>query len=430
MKSQRSSIIWVTVLVVLIISLGGMNCVFAQDKVKLEFWLAWGREAQFKEVVSPFEQENPNIEVDFTVGGQGNYLKEKLLLRVVGGTPPDIVLVVSPAIDLAMQDLFVPLNTMLEASDVIEPRDYPPGLLDVFKYEGKQFAIPGLEGGPWSVLVYNKTRFAEKGIVDPPKSLEEMRSIHRKITTLQDSSLSFLGLNPLDAMGGGYFPDIWPRVFDIDIYDEDSRSIKINTPEMQQVLDYVSSFYEKASYEETMLFMGQHGWWGGGMASGKYGMQIQGYWVAGELRTYEAADEYGFTWIPNVRGDKMMVVGSWAMAIPRGSKHVNEAFRLMEYLTTPQACQRGFDRIGWLNANIAAMRELDWSSTPGLEFMLIAVSQADHYAVPQKIPIMRTVRSELSNAAHQVAKKAAPATKVLANLQQQLNMELEKVFKK
>jgi len=396
-----------------------------EEKVTIEFWSVWGRIPQFRSVVKPFEEENPNIQVDIEAVPQGLPLIEKMTLRVVAGTPPDVVLIAAPATEFLMQDLFVPLDQLIEASDVVNPEDFIPRTFEPFNYKGKQYAIPGAEHGPSSALIYNKRLFNEAGLPGRPETLQELLLYHRKLTRKENDTVQQIGFNPIDAMGGRYFADIWPPIFDFEIYDEETRTLRINTPEMRKVFEYLSSLYEYMSVSESWKFGG----WTGALASGHVAMQLNGYWVPGELRVMEAKDEFEYTWFPNVWNDKLMAVVGWGMAIPKGCRHVKEAFKFIEYMSSTEACQRLLDYVGFLNGNVAAIRELDWSGTPGIEFFLRSASEADRFAVAEKIPITTFMRSTFSSRFEQVAGREVALTEALTRYAHECQVKMEELFK-
>jgi len=415
----------VSLICVVLVAGAILSPVWAREKTTIEFWEVWGRAAAFKTVIAPFEKANPDIEVNVVSAPQGLPLIEKLTLRIISGTPPDVVFIAAPATEFLMQGIFLPLDDMVEASDKVSAEDFIPGTYDVFEYQGSHFATPG-EGGPTTALIYSRRLFEEAGFVGPPGTLQELLVYHKKLTRRQNEDLKQLGFNPLDAMGGRYYADVWPNVFDFKIYDDDTGTLYIDTVQMRQAVDYIVSFYEDMTVSESWMFGG----WTGALASGKVGMQVNGYWVPGELRVMDTADEFGYGWFPNTCRDQMMFFMGWGLAIPKQSKHPTQAFKLLEYMASPEAGQLLFNHVGFLNGSIPAIRELDWSSTPGLEFFIQSTAETERFAVPAKIPVTTFMRSTFSSRVQQVAAGEVAVTEALTNYAHEAEIEMRKLFEK
>ncbi len=66
-------------------------------------------------------------------------------------------------------------------------------------------------------------------------------------------------------------------------------------------------------------------------------MMVSGDWVLAQIRQYKPDLNYGVTYIPVPnKGDKPSTwAGGWSLVIPQGSKHVNEAFKFLSWMTGP-----------------------------------------------------------------------------------------------
>ncbi len=414
-----------TVPLLLLVAAVAGGVAFAQGQQQVEFWIVWDQIGQFREILAPFHEANPDISVNVSLSPQGVALRERLTVAVAGGAPPDLVLVVSPAADMMMSGLFLELDEFIAASETIGPEAYPPGLFELFSWDGHQYAVPGIEGGPWSGLVVNERLLAEVGLVEPPQTLEDLQTYHRRLTRYEDDQLVRIGFSPLNAMTGTYPADIWTRIFDVSLYDPETQTIRVNTPEMVAVMEYIQQFYEVMPINDTEVFHQQYGWFSA-MNSNILAMEINGYWSAGSYRNH--ADPIAFTWVPTVHGDTFMVLGTWAMAIPRGAAHPETAFKVIEYLSSPAAVQEIFNRLGYLNTNLTAVQNLDWSAVPDIGFFIRSIAEANRYGLPENIPNMSNVRSELTYAMRLVGRREATIPEALANAEARLNAQLREML--
>ena len=80
------------------------------------------------------------------------------------------------------------------------------------------------------------------------------------------------------------------------------------------------------------------------------------------LSAFPDAGEFGYTWVPSARGDKATSSSPWGLGIPVNAPRPDLSFELIEFFSTTEALQIVFDAVGWLNGNLAAIRELDVSS--------------------------------------------------------------------
>src|SRR5690606_696790 len=124
------------------------------------------------------------------------------------------------------------------------------------------------------------------------------------------------------------------------------------------------------------------GGWTGGVATGRLGMQVNGSWVPGELTSFPDAGEFGYTWMPSVRGDKATSSSPWGLGIPVNAPRPDLSFQLIEFFSGVEALQIVFDAVGWLNGNLASVRQLDVSAAHEIVPIIDMFTQADRLTAP------------------------------------------------
>lgn len=402
-------------------------------KTTIELWEPWGTTV-IKDALEPFLAQNPDIEVNITPSGQNINQRNKLLTAMAAGLPPDIVIMVSPIADIALQGVVTPLDNLLAKSNVIKAKDYPAGLLDLFKINGATYGIPAIEVGPWLGMAINADLMEAAGMpAKSPDTLDNLLRAHKKLTRMEGDQLVQLGFSPLDAMGDLYCADTWPIIFGQTLYNQEKQTLAIDTPNMRTMLNYLRSFHDNVTADQIYAFHSkQIGWFNNSMNSGKLALQINGYWTPGSTMKSGATERfrYVYDWVPNTRGDKLMTMGGWGMTIPKGAAHVNEAFRIIEYFTTLEPAQIIYDKNGWLNGNLAAMRRLNTGKNQGIQFFMQALSTANRLVTAENIPIMRDVRDELKKVNWAVAKGQVGPEQALPDLQRLLSAKLDEMLKR
>jgi ABC-type glycerol-3-phosphate transport system substrate-binding protein len=342
--------------------------------------------------------QNPDIEIAVSPVPAGQQ-RDKLIVSMAAGTPPDIVMFKTPIVGWALQGIITPLDSMIATSKVIRPQDYPPGMLDLFKVNGSQYAIPGIEVGPNNGLIMNADVLEASGVpAKAPATLDELFSIGKKATRMDGDQITQLGYYPLSGTVNDCSTESWPFVWDLTLYDPVKRKMNIDTPAMLDMLQYIKSYFDSVPAAAVQSFIsknGKAGW--ANLQKGKVAINWTGYFSPGRLLTAGAMDEFHFTygWVPNVRKDKMQLLMGWGMAIPTGAKHPKEAFKVMEGIISPDSARLIFDRNGWLNGNLKSMAQLDTKKNLGAQWYIQSLTQADRVRIPENNPISDDTRTIL-----------------------------------
>ncbi len=166
-----------------VLQLTGEKYVPAQ-KVTLEFWHSFtgDREKLFVSFVDEFMQENPQIEIKLTYGGNLHLMREKLMTAIAGGAAPDIA-----EIDSFWTPLFAESGSLYNLLPFIDAYKYDvndlfPASKDSIMFKGNYYSIPFNLSN--IVLYYNKAKFAEVGL-DPnrgPQTWDELVEFGKKLT--------------------------------------------------------------------------------------------------------------------------------------------------------------------------------------------------------------------------------------------------------
>ncbi|TCN38295.1 multiple sugar transport system substrate-binding protein/raffinose/stachyose/melibiose transport system substrate-binding protein [Kribbella orskensis] len=123
----------------------------------------------WEELVKPFEQANPGVDVKIEAPtGQG--VKDSLPQLLAAGNAPDVVETLMADKTLAPQ--------MLDLTDQAWTKDTP--LAQEAALDGKVYTV-GVGQQAQSLVFYNKAAFAKAGISAPPKTLDELTAAMGKL---------------------------------------------------------------------------------------------------------------------------------------------------------------------------------------------------------------------------------------------------------
>jgi multiple sugar transport system substrate-binding protein len=305
-------------------------------------------------------------------------------------------------------------------------------------YEGKTYGVPAIENAPRLSLGWNKTLFKAAGLdpEKPPTTLDELAAFAEKLTKYDaNKNLIQVGFDPLDAMGGGQALNTWARAFGANWYDPKAQKVYLDTPEMAAMVDYVTSFYKKYGPEKIAAFRQSYRQWSGAPEAafprGVEAMILEGYWAPGELKvTAQPGNVYGFTWMPTKTGEKIQIVGGWNVCIPKGAKHVEEAFKFIEFLSTDDANLTILEMAGSFCATKSFATKTDFTKYGGLAWFMESVTKADKVYGTVLCPVFAEAKSRLLKGFDEVSFGRKTTKEMLAELQKAVQDALDKAVGK
>ncbi len=339
----------------------------SSNRVKLVVWgLEYGEESRgLRAKVAEFEKRHPNIEVSILSMGAGSMNPQKLMTAIVGNVPPDIIHQDRFTIgDWASRDAFMPLDDLYKrdqrAADGIHEADFYPACWKEANYTdpitGKSalFAIP--DSTDDRLLIYNKTLFREAGIVDakgepkPPQTWEELLADAKKLTRDKpDGTYDRIGFIP-------NYGNSWLYVYawqnDGEFMSADGRTCTMNAKPNVEALEYMVKVYDALGGVDRVTAF-QSGFQSNEQdpfLTNKVAMKIDGSWIPQGIARYGPDLDFGVAPAPvptarlhhegKFKDDKDTFVtwaGGFSYALPRGAKHVEEAWQFIKWMVSPEA---------------------------------------------------------------------------------------------
>ncbi len=326
----------------------------AQAKTKLIVWgLQSGKETKGLDAqVAEFEKRNPDIDVSLLSMGAGSMNPQKLLTAIVGGVPPDVINQDRFTIgDWASRDAFQSLDEFLAAEkklpDGIRAENFYSAAWKEAAYKGQIYAIPtGIDD---RMMFYNRKMFREAGIKNPPQTWEELLEVAKKLTkTNKDGTFERMGFIP-------NYGNSWLYLYSWqnggEFMSPDGRTCTLNNKYSVESLEYMTKVYDAlGGYDRVNIF--QSGFQGAEQDpfyTGKIGMVITGNWVLGGIARYAPGLDFGVAPAPvpaaRLRGEgrfkgqpKFLTwTGGFSLAMPKGTKHPQEAWKFIKWMTSPDA---------------------------------------------------------------------------------------------
>ena len=322
------------------------GCARAPEETVVRFW-AMGREGEVvRELLPDFEREHPGVRVDVQTI-PWNAAHEKLLTAYAADALPDICQLGNTWVpEFAILGALTPLQPHVDRSQVVEPRDYFPGIWNTNVVDGELYGVP------WYVdtrlLFYRKDMLRAAGVDAAPRTWDELRAAlaavkrqvgpdrHAILLLLNEFepqlSLALQGDDPLLRDGGRYgnfrssgFRDalaLYAEIF-----------AKGWAPPVSET--QVSNVWEE-------------------FFKGDFAFYLSGPWNIREFRKVAPpalADQWGTMPLPGPDGPGAGIAGGTSLVLFRGGKgndapRRRAAWKLVEFLSRPEVQQRFYALIG------------------------------------------------------------------------------------
>jgi multiple sugar transport system substrate-binding protein len=388
--------------------------------VTLRFW-GLGREGEVvEEMIPEFERRHPGIRVEVQQI-PWTAAHEKLLTAVVGESTPDVAQVGNTWVpELEAIEALENLDPLIAASSGVRPAGFFPGIWDTNVIDGSVYGIP------WYVdtrlLFYRTDLLAAVGWEKPPRTWAEWRQAMEALRERagRDGSAIFL---PTDEWAQ---PVLLGLQQGSELLRDGGRYGAFSEPEFRGAFEfYLGLFHDGlapiiSNAQMANLYQA--------FTAGEFAMYITGPWNIGEFRR-RLPPEMQDRWMtapmpgpkPGVPG--VSLAGGASLALFRASKHPEEAWKLIEFLSEPAQQVRFYELTGDLPA-----RKEAWSdpALAGDKHVHAFWEQLQHVAPTPKVPEWEQIANKLWERAEVAIRGRASATDVLAALDRDVDRMLEK----
>jgi len=383
----------------------------------------------------------PNIDVRWLTADNNT----KLLTAIAGGSPPNVAVGNAPYPEFWARGAATPIDDLVARSTVDGislKQDIPAAYWSYGSYKGKIYGVSAVEGFCRYGLCLDMTNM-QKANIDPKTfswDWDNVTQLQQQLTqTASNGSISVLGIDPLDAMGGsfgGSNPFYWAQAWGIDYYDEGTGKFNFDNTQLADGLTVLKKVYDIAGGAAKVAgFHNSYGTWTesptAAMPSGVEDMNINGYWAPGELAHTAPDREFAYTWAPvpsAKKGYKFQTLVGHNAFLPKGAKNTAESFQLIEFLASDVAEQTIFDGTGWLGPRQSFLKKVDFSKYKGLDFFVNSLTTADKlYGMPPN-PIESFCGTQWGKVQQDVIYNKVQPADGLKQIQQIVTNELKQRF--
>ncbi|HNT77821.1 MAG TPA: extracellular solute-binding protein [Anaerolineae bacterium] len=352
----------------------------AAEKVKIEFLGEPGGTEWREEEKAKFEGENSNIEWIQVEQAEGVSRLEQLLSLVAAGTPPDCARVESDVYRTFCKDkLLLSLDNYIASDAEMSKPDYwiQPQEKDRCSYEGQWYGI----GACWVAphFYYNRSLFEELGVEPPSNDPDEAWDWEKFLDVARELTVDANGKHPNDSgfdvdrveRWGVYWPTWWIPLHaavqsnGVDWVDPETQQIVLDKPEAMEALQRIADLTlvhhvapTAASFDA--LGMGEAEF----LETKKVALYNTGSWSVNWL--WEIEGGLGTGVLPKMTRPATDMQAH-LITIVKDTKHPDEAWKLIRFLSLPWFQERYCKNALWLPSQTALMTDTaiaNWCTPP------------------------------------------------------------------
>jgi multiple sugar transport system substrate-binding protein len=300
-----------------------------QEEVVLSYAVWDSNQAkQLQIMVDEFEIANPGIKIEIQVNGWGDYWTA-LEAAATGGDMPDIFWMHSNEIfRYASNGLLLDLSSKIQSSSDVSMSNFPEGLVSIYNYEGKQFAVP--KDYDTIGLWYNKTLFDQAGVSYPDSSWN-WQDLYNAAVALTKSDGSQYGILAPFQNQEGFYNFIYQNG---GVVITDDKYSGYDQPETIEAMEFYIKLIQDGLSPLEFGDAERASW----LQSGKAAMGFFGSWnLSGFSGNEYMTKNFDVAVLPmSNNGGKASIFNGLGNAIAYNCPHPEEAWKFVEYLSSKE----------------------------------------------------------------------------------------------
>ena len=383
----------------------------------------------FQKLVTKFNQQHPDIQVESLYVGQADQQLPKILAAVVGDAAPDL-LWFGPMLTGQLVELnaIEPLDKLWNSSSVSKEID--PVLRESMEYENHLWSVPF--GTNNIGIFYRPSLFKAAGIQKIPTTWTELRTTAKQLTrdTNGDGKVDKYGM--LLPLGKGewtvfmWLPFMWSAGGELQSNPETANSV----PKIQTTIDTPGSiaalelWHNLIAAGSAILYSPERGYELDNFMAGKVAMQLTGPWTLGQLAGNKEVD-YDVMPIPINNRSATGVGGEHVFMMKSNPQHQQAAWKFMEYLLSQEFQTEWALGTGYLPVNMKSRQHPRYQDyiqkTPVTQVFL---DQAKYARARPIAPGYSQISENLGRAIESVLLGKTSPQVALKTAQERLNLSL------
>ena len=304
----------------------------------------------FQGLVTKFNQNNPDLEVEALYIGQPDAQLPKILAATVSNQPPDILWYVAQITGkLDRLGALLPLEDWLNNSPLKSQID--PAMFDSMKLDGQILSVPFATNN--AAVFYRPSLFAEAGIDRTPQNWDELRAVAQKLTqdTNNDNRIDrhgiFLSLGKGEWTVFAWLPFIYSAGGNLLAGERPNLVNEGTIAALQLGADLVRDGV-------ALLSPPERGYEIDNFIAGKAAMQITGPWTLAQLKSTDV--DYGVFPIPAAKQPAAVIGGENLFVFKTTPERQQASLRFLEYVLSQEFQTNWALATGYLPVNIKSQQ--------------------------------------------------------------------------
>jgi multiple sugar transport system substrate-binding protein len=311
--------------------------------VTLTMWTLWsGAEKKaFDGQLARFHKKYPWITIKEIQqpNTDNDTFDPNLVNAIKAGTQPDVAMPFGPDYvgQYCSSGLWEDLTPYMQR-DHVSISTFAPAAVSYTKSGSNLCALPSLTDAYG--LYYNKDLLAKAGISSPPKTMDELMADAKKLTVRNsDGSIKIAGFVPLTFWEELGVPDL-ARAWGAQWFDSQNQPQLSKDPGWTKALEWQKQLVDWYGYDNIAKFYATYNnaefSASNAFETGKVAMTFDGEWRTAFIHREHPELHYDTAFFPaadpSVYGSGR--VGGTVIGIPKGSKHPDQAWLLVKFLST------------------------------------------------------------------------------------------------
>lgn len=300
-------------------------------KVTLTYWGLWEDSNVMQPIITSFEKENPNIQINYIKQDSKQY-SSRLLSRINNGTGPDIFRFHNSWMPM-VQPLLVPLP-----SDVISKEDFTKFYYPVIQTDlVRNGAIYGLPLEVDTLALFTNNQLLQAAGVKPPTTWNDFITDARSLTVKDETGKIKTAGAALGTYANiSHAPDLMSLLFIQN--GADLTNLSTTSQNSSDALSFYTSFAKDNGnvWDDTLdpslgMFI-----------RGNLAMFFGYSYDALTVRAINPTLQFSIYPVPHLPNRSMTIASYWVEGVSNQSKHQKEALLFMKYLAQKQTQQMLF----------------------------------------------------------------------------------------
>lgn len=326
-------IFFILIFILLLWILFGRSSSTKARSATLIYWGLWEDADVMQPIFDDFEKANPTIKVEYQKMDPKDSYLQKIIARQQGG--PDVFRFHNTWVP-QMKEVLSPMPSSVMDASTFEQTFYPIHTKDL-KIGNALVGMPLMTDG--LVLIYNDALLRKAGKTSPPATLIDTIAYAGDLT-IKDSTTGTIVLSTV-ALGTSENIEHFSDIFGLFLTLNGAKLTNLDSPEAAGALEEYRRFAEEpdATWNEAMpnsvsAFIQE-----------KVAMIIAPSWELATIRAQNPQIEVKTAPVPGLPGAPrpLSLSSYWVEGVSRYSKFQPEAWKLLQYMSTPEVMQKTFE---------------------------------------------------------------------------------------